>query len=162
MDRSQPGFSVLEISQARILEWVAISSSRGSSKPRDGNHGSWVSFTARHILYHWATWEALFLNIYFCSIPTLCFWRKAWQSTPVFLPGVSHGKRAWWACCRKGDPFQGPKLGSCLTLGKELSEETRADKATDFIGKGTRVESNRVREPKRIALPCGLQSWVLW
>ena len=21
-------------------------------------------------------------------------------------------------CCRKGDPFQGPKLGSCLTLGK--------------------------------------------
>ena len=27
-------------------------------------------------------------------------------------------------CCRKGDPFQGPKLGSCLTLGNELSEET--------------------------------------
>ena len=39
-------------------------------------------------------------------------------------------------CCRKGDPFQGPKLGSCLTLGKELSEETCADKARDFIGKG--------------------------
>ena len=27
-------------------------------------------------------------------------------------------------CCRKEDPFQGPKLGSRLTLGKELSEET--------------------------------------
>ena len=27
-------------------------------------------------------------------------------------------------CCRKGDPFQGPKLGSCLTLGNELPEET--------------------------------------
>ena len=27
-------------------------------------------------------------------------------------------------CCRKEDPFQGPKLGSCLTLGNELSEET--------------------------------------
>ena len=26
--------------------------------------------------------------------------------------------------CRKGDPFQGPKLGSCLTLRNELSEET--------------------------------------
>ena len=39
-------------------------------------------------------------------------------------------------CCRKGDPFQGPKLGSCLTLGNELSEETHADKARDFIGKG--------------------------
>ena len=39
-------------------------------------------------------------------------------------------------CCRKGDPFQGLKLGSCLTLGNELSEETRADKARDFTGKG--------------------------
>ena len=27
-------------------------------------------------------------------------------------------------CCRKADPFQGPKPGSCLTLGSELSEET--------------------------------------
>jgi len=27
-------------------------------------------------------------------------------------------------------------VGSCLTLGKELSEERRADKARDFIGKG--------------------------
>ena len=66
------------------------------------------------------------------------------------------------SCCRKGDPFQGPKLGSCLTLGKELSEETHADKVRDFIGKGTCVESSRVREPRRTALPCGLQSRVLW
>ena len=36
----------------------------------------------------------------------------------------------------RGTPFQGPKLGSCLTLGKELTKETRADKARDFIGKG--------------------------
>ena len=27
-------------------------------------------------------------------------------------------------CCRKADPFQGPKLGSCLALRNELSEET--------------------------------------
>ena len=27
-------------------------------------------------------------------------------------------------CCRKGDPFQGPKVASCLTLGNELLEET--------------------------------------
>ena len=30
----------------------------------------------------------------------------------------------WSLCCRKRDPFQDPKLGSCLTLGNELSEET--------------------------------------
>ena len=45
-------------------------------------------------------------------------------------------QRMRWLCCRKGDPFQGLKLGSCLTLGNELSEETHADKARDFIGKG--------------------------
>ena len=35
MDHSLPGSSVHGIPQARILEWVAISSSRGSSWPRD-------------------------------------------------------------------------------------------------------------------------------
>ena len=36
MDYSLPGSSVHEISQARTLEWVAISFSRGSFQPRDG------------------------------------------------------------------------------------------------------------------------------
>ena len=35
MDCSPPGSSVHRILQARILEWVAISSSRGSPQPRD-------------------------------------------------------------------------------------------------------------------------------
>ena len=35
MDYGLPGFSVHGIFQARILEWVAISFSRGSSQPRD-------------------------------------------------------------------------------------------------------------------------------
>ena len=35
VDCSPPGFSAHEILQARILEWVAISFSRGSSQPRD-------------------------------------------------------------------------------------------------------------------------------
>ena len=35
MDCSLPGASVHGIFQARILEWVAISFSRGSSQPRD-------------------------------------------------------------------------------------------------------------------------------
>ena len=47
-----PGSSVYEISQARILEWVAISSSRGSSQPRDQTHFSCVSCIGKQILYH--------------------------------------------------------------------------------------------------------------
>ena len=35
MNHSPPGFSVHGILQARILEWIAILSSRGSSQPRD-------------------------------------------------------------------------------------------------------------------------------
>ena len=35
MDSNPPGFYVLGISQAKILEWVAISFSRGSFTPKD-------------------------------------------------------------------------------------------------------------------------------
>ena len=52
---SPPGSSVHGIFQARKLEWVAISSSRGSSRPKDWTHVSCVSCTGRRILYHWAT-----------------------------------------------------------------------------------------------------------
>ena len=48
MDCSQAGSSVHGIFQARILDWVAVSSSRGSSQPRDGTH---VSCIGRWILY---------------------------------------------------------------------------------------------------------------
>ena len=43
MDHSPPGSSVRGILQARLLEWVAMLSSRGSSWPRDWTHISYVS-----------------------------------------------------------------------------------------------------------------------
>ena len=71
--------------------------------------------------------------------------------------------KSYSLCCRKGDPFQGLKLASCLTLGNELSEETHVlAKQEILLGKGTRVGSSRVKEPRRTALPRGLQSGVLW
>ena len=56
MDCSPPGFSVHRISQARILEEIAISFSRGSSWPRDQ---TLISRAGMWILHHWATREAL-------------------------------------------------------------------------------------------------------
>ena len=53
MDGSPPGSSVHGILQARILEWVAMPSSRGSSQPRDQTHISHVSCIGRQVLYHW-------------------------------------------------------------------------------------------------------------
>ena len=49
MDCSPPGSSVRGISQARILEWVAIPFSRGSSRPRDRTHISCVSALAGRV-----------------------------------------------------------------------------------------------------------------
>ena len=81
MDYSPPGSSDHGISQTRILEWVAISSSKESSRPRDQTHISCVSCIGRWILYHWATREAPY-KLYFPTFiqvfslrenPLLCF-----------------------------------------------------------------------------------------
>ena len=55
IDCSLPGSSVHGVILARILEWVFISSSKGSSQPRDR---TCVSCVGRWILYFWVTWEA--------------------------------------------------------------------------------------------------------
>ena len=54
--RSPPGSSVHRIFQARILEWVAISFSRGSSWRRDQTR---LPCTAGRFFTNWATREAL-------------------------------------------------------------------------------------------------------
>ena len=72
MDCSTPGSSVHRISQARILEWIVISFSRGSSQPRDCNH---VSCIGRWILYHQVTSSVqLFSHVQLFANP--------WTATP--------------------------------------------------------------------------------
>ena len=61
MDCSPPGSSVHGILQARILEWVAISFSRGSSQPRDRTQ---VSHIAGRCFNLWATRKDLALHLY--------------------------------------------------------------------------------------------------
>ena len=46
-DHSLPGSSVHGISQARILEWFAMPSSRGSSRPRNRTSITYISCTGR-------------------------------------------------------------------------------------------------------------------
>ena len=55
MDCSLLGSSVHGISQARILEWVTISFSKGSFWPKDRIHFC----ISRRVLYHWATEDIL-------------------------------------------------------------------------------------------------------
>ena len=76
-----PVFSVHEIFKARILEWVVISSSRGSFPPMDRIHVSWVSWIGRQILYHRATWEALLIP---------------WPGIKLFPPALAAQSLNYW------------------------------------------------------------------
>ena len=66
LDCSPPGSSVRGILYARILEWIALPSSRAwsgiskrSSRDKDQIWVSYVSCIGRQVLYTRATWEAL-------------------------------------------------------------------------------------------------------
>ena len=59
MDCSLPGSSLHGIFQARVLEWVAISFSRGSSQPRDW---TWVSCIPGRCFNLWATREVPYIT----------------------------------------------------------------------------------------------------
>ena len=69
--------SVYGILQARILEWVAISLSRGSSWPRNWNQ---VSCIAGRVFTSWATGEALFWD---WLVWTPCCPGDSQQSSPA-------------------------------------------------------------------------------
>ena len=76
MDYSMAGSSVQGISQARILEWVAISSSRESSSPRD-----WTCISTSSalqvdslMLRHWGSKNS-YLFVINCTQVVLCFFR---------------------------------------------------------------------------------------
>ena len=63
MDCSLPGFSIHGIFQARVLEWGAISFSRGPSWPRDRTR---VSRIAGRRFTLWATREAPQTDLLYC------------------------------------------------------------------------------------------------
>ena len=67
-------------SRQRTLEWVAISSTMGSSQPRGQTH---VSFIGRQILYHWAMWEAL--------NPRESLYKKSFLSQSYSVPASQPG-----------------------------------------------------------------------
>ena len=98
MDCSLPGSSVLEILQARILEWIAMPFSRGPSWPREPNHVSWDSRIGRQILYclsdpYLLGFHALArLGVGHCLPYTLCIMNPPkWYLTSVFVTKARKG-----------------------------------------------------------------------
>ena len=86
IDGSPPGSAIPGILQARTLEWVAISFS------------NYIAYFCINLNYPGGSdGKRICLQ---CSRPRFnpwvgkIIWRRKWQSTPVFLPGVSHGQRS--------------------------------------------------------------------
>ena len=100
------------VSQARILEWVAISFFRGSSWPRDRTH---VSCISRQILYLWVTRAGLYIDTYtyihICMCVCVCI-----HTHPAFL-------FIWW-CILGFFPYLG--------CGEQCHSENESTAAFSF------------------------------
>ena len=91
MDCNPPGSSVHGISQVEVLEWVAISSPRGSSQHKNQ---TCISCNGRQILYHWPTKESESRSVVSNSLPPceLCSpWNSLGQNTGVGSLSLLHG-----------------------------------------------------------------------
>ena len=87
MDCSLPGSSVHEISQARILEWVVISFSRGSSWPRDQ---TWVSCIAGRFFMDWLTGKYLIDLCHYVSYWCTTFLQSKYQYVIRYFCGFQN------------------------------------------------------------------------
>ena len=104
MDCSLPGSSLHGISQARILDWVAISFSRGSPQPRDQTYVSCITggfFIIEPL-------GSLFSGNDVCKIPSsddqIVVWTTQ-QFIHVLLPhSVSERQCRWWDPGSQGPP----------------------------------------------------------
>ena len=77
MDCSPPASSIHEILQARILEWVAIFFSLGSSQSRDEN---WVSWIVGRFFIHWAMRDPHFVRTQYLNWKSKGFNNKLRQA----------------------------------------------------------------------------------
>ena len=105
MDCQLPSSSVHGIFQARILEWVAIPSYRGSSWPSDRT----CLLQCRRILYHWTTSEAQASEVKLTESHPKSFkadlglfellafslWFRCWSPLVFPIPALLTGNCSW-------------------------------------------------------------------
>ena len=100
MDCSLPGSTGYRIFQARILKWVVISSSKGTVPTQGSNPLShWGSHNSAIVVLSSGFSRGSVGKESTCRAGDTGFspwvgkipWRRAWQPSPVFLPGKSHG-----------------------------------------------------------------------
>ena len=110
MDCSPPGSSVRRTLQARTLDWIAVSSSRGSSRPRDDSVSLMFPVWAVGVFTTSTTWEICneILYILGCCCRCCCCQVASvvsdsvqphrWQPTRLPRPWDSPGKNTGVGC----------------------------------------------------------------
>ena len=103
IDCNPPGSSVHGILQARILEWVAISYSRGSSRPRDRTQISYVSCIGSQVLYHYCYLASPFLSmltilVISSDLISLLYMPSHSFKTCKFYVSILHLYLKFWTC----------------------------------------------------------------
>ena len=109
------------ILQARILEWVAMPSSRGSSRPRDQTHMSYISCIGRRVLYHWrqtgrpqvAGPLVVFRKVLLATVGMVDQREQKWTNWTTVGPWRGEEERiefqeAKWTGCGRGSSMQPP------------------------------------------------------
>ena len=79
---------LLDVGQICLFPMVPHSSTLVWKIPWTEEPGRLQSMGSPKVGHDWATLLSLF---------TFMHWRRKWQPTPVFLPGESQGRGAWWA-----------------------------------------------------------------
>ena len=106
MDCSPPGSSVHWVFQARILAWVAMSFSRGSSLPRELTLISCVSCITGGFLTHWVIGKA---NK--CDVSNLCVGKQSFESNGDWSFKCTKLKsKLKWDYCRQYVKHHGIRL----------------------------------------------------
>ena len=122
---SLPGSSVHEILQERVLEWIAISFSRGSSLPRDWTRVSCISCTVKQILYclshqgsplsprhllkqRKSAWHQASVALMGCCVVGWSCWPGLNSVTPPLMTGASQS--LYFLTCQSNDSLSLPGL----------------------------------------------------
>ena len=114
--------------------------------------GRLQSMGSLRVRHDWATSLSLF---------TFMHWRRKWQPTPVFLPGESRDRGAWWATVSV--------VAQSQTQLKRLSKSSRSDLLSDGQWTKVRVETlwnTGIPNPtggnggNSIASTCGQRAWL--
>ena len=139
MDYRAPGSSVHGIFQARILEWVAISFSRGSSQPRDRTHASCLGRQILYQLCHLGKFPDCALNYLILLFDNDNKESACNAGESESIPGLGSPGGG------KGNPLQYSYLGNPTDRGTQQAQSMGSQRVRDDWVTNTHMSFDNIR-----------------